>query len=428
MGVIPPIPRRFITGLVGFLFLGELVYASQINYLVFHGSAEIFSIAVAASIFATTWNARRFIDNPFFLFLGVAYLSVAVLDSVHMLAYKGMGVFPQQGADLATQLWIAARLVESVSLLAASLWVRRKLDIYPLFIVYALVTLLILADLLHLGLFPTCYVEGIGPTSFKMFTELVICLLLAVSAVLLWRARVEFDARVLRLIVASVVVTILSELSFCLYVDVYGFFNMLGHVLKIVSFYLIYRAIIVTGLNRPYDLLFRGLKERERELKRLSFEDDLTGLFNRRGFMALAHQQLKLGRRIGRGVMLMVFDMDGMKRINDTHGHAAGDMALREFGNLLRETYRETDVVGRVGGDEFAVLMLETSDDRDAVVGSRMNDSLSTFNDSGNLPAPLSAAVGLATAPPSESSSLADLMERADQDMYEDKKRRSEPR
>ena len=89
-----------------------------------------------------------------------------------------------------------------------------------------------------------------------------ICLILAVAAILLFKHGDQFDPGVLKLLMASIGVTIASELTFTLYVDVYGFSNLIGHYLKVISFYLVYRAIIQTGLNKPYNLVFRAAQER----------------------------------------------------------------------------------------------------------------------------------------------------------------------
>ena len=105
------------------------LYATSLHsYLLFHALAEMFSVVVACSIFVLAWNTRRFLDNACLLILGIAYLFVGGIDLLHTLAYKGMGVFPRRGADLPTQLWIAARYLEAVSLLIAPCLLSRKLN------------------------------------------------------------------------------------------------------------------------------------------------------------------------------------------------------------------------------------------------------------------------------------------------------------
>ena len=250
----------FIAGMS--VFLG-LYLTSLYNYLLFHSLAEIFSVVVACGIFMVSWNSRHFLDNNYLLFLGIGYLFVGGLDLVHTLTYKGMGIFQGYGTNLATQLWIAARYTESLSLLIAPLFIRRKLKINLLFSSYLLALLLLLISIFYWNIFPLCFVEGVGLTPFKKISEYIISVILLASIALLLKNRIEFDRDVFKWVVWSILLTIASELAFTFYIDAYGFSNLLGHFLKIVSFYLIYKALIGMGLTRPYDLLFRHLKQSE---------------------------------------------------------------------------------------------------------------------------------------------------------------------
>lgn len=204
-------------------------------------------------------------DNPYFLFLGVSYLFVGSLDLIHTLSYKGMGIFPNDEANLSTQLWIAARYLESLSLLIAPLFLHRKLNATILFSVYLVISTLLLGSIFY-SLFPICFVEGEGLTSFKKISEYIISILLVSSIAILWFYRKAIHSDVLRLLVASILITIGSEIAFTFYIDVYRLSNLLGHLLKGLSFYLIYIAIIRIGLARPYDVLFRTLKQKEKKL------------------------------------------------------------------------------------------------------------------------------------------------------------------
>ena len=249
------------------VFLG-LYLLSLYSYLLFHSLAEIFSIVVGCGLFLVAWNVREFIRNNYLLFIGVAYLFVAGIDLMHMLSYKGMGVFPGSDANLATQLWIAARYMESVSLLVAPLFIARKPRVNVLFAVFSAAFTLLLVSIFYWGIFPVCYVEGVGLTTFKIVSEYVICLILLAALALLAVHRTEFEARVLRLVLASIIFSIGSELAFTLYISVFGLANLIGHYFKIISFYLMYRAIIETGLREPYGLLFRELEGEKAALRK----------------------------------------------------------------------------------------------------------------------------------------------------------------
>ncbi len=256
----------------GVIVLLGLYLSSLYSYLLFHSLAEVFSIVVASGIFMVAWNARRFLDNDYLLFIGIAYLFVASLDLLHTLAYQGMNVFPGYGANLPTQLWIISRYVESFSLLIAPLFLHRKLKTHLAFLSYALVVLLLLGSIFYWQIFPDCYLEGTGLTPFKKISEYVISLILIAAVAVLLQHRKEFDRGVLGLLISAIICTIGAELAFTQYGSVYGFSNLLGHFLKIISFYLIYRAIIATGLVKPYSLMFRNLKESEAALRQYTQE------------------------------------------------------------------------------------------------------------------------------------------------------------
>lgn len=242
------------------LILCGLYLTSLQGYVLFHTLVELFSIAVAWDIFFLAWNSRRMMANNYLLFLGISYLFVGIIDLLHTVAYKGMGVFPATSSDLASQFWIAGRFVQSVSLLIAPLLLGRRLKVHLVIAAFMLGFAALLGSIFYWKVFPDTYLEGVGLTTFKIWSEYGICLILAVAAILLYEQRDRFDPGVLKLLMASIGVTIASELTFTLYVDVYGFSNLIGHYLKVISFYLVYRAIIQTGLNKPYDLVFRELK------------------------------------------------------------------------------------------------------------------------------------------------------------------------
>ncbi|MBN2026893.1 MAG: PAS domain S-box protein [Actinobacteria bacterium] len=252
---------------VGVVVFAVLFVISRNNYLLFHGIAEIFSSLVAFTIFVLAWHTRSYTENDYLLFLGIAYLFVGMLDLVHMLAYSGMGVFGGYGTNLATQLWISARYIEAASLLLAPFFLARRLRVWTDVAVYSAVSFFVIISIFYLDIFPTCFVEGTGLTPFKRISEYVISLILIAAIVALFRKRDEFDPRVFWLMVSSISITVASELCFTLYQDPYAFFNLMGHFLKIISFYLIYLAIIETGLEEPYELLFKELSEKGKRKK-----------------------------------------------------------------------------------------------------------------------------------------------------------------
>lgn len=253
-----------------FIFLLAGITATRLyNYLLFHSLAELFSIVIAVSLFLIVWNTRESIQNKSLLFLGIAYFFVALIDLAHTLAYKGMGVFPEFTSNLPTQLWIGARYLESLSLLSAPLFSERSFEPGRIVLFYLLAVALLFLSIFLFNIFPACYVEGKGLTPFKIVSEYVISGILLLSMFLYFRKGAGFPKESLRLLELSILFTVFSEIAFTQYVGVFELANMLGHIFKVISFYLIYLAIVSTGLRKPLDLLWRALKESEEKYRTL---------------------------------------------------------------------------------------------------------------------------------------------------------------
>ncbi|MBD3307333.1 hybrid sensor histidine kinase/response regulator, partial [candidate division KSB3 bacterium] len=242
----------YVSIVLAIVVLVGLYLSSLYHYLLFHNLAELFSIIVAGGIFMIGWNSRRYIQNPYFLFIAIAYLFIGGLDLLHTLAYKGMPVF-QDYDYYANQLWIAARYMESLTLLVAYTFFSTKKPVKP-FIVFGVYTLLFIAlvgSIFYWKIFPICFIEGQGLTPFKKISEYIISAILLLDIWLLYKYRQRFEQQVFQWLVWSLLLTILSELAFTFYISNYGFSNLIGHYLKMFSFYLIYKAIIETGITRP---------------------------------------------------------------------------------------------------------------------------------------------------------------------------------
>lgn len=168
-------------------------------------------------------------------------------------------------------------------------------------------------------------------------------------------------------------------------------------------------------------------KRLETSLQQMTLVDDLTSLYNRRGFFKFADQQLKLIRRMRKRALLVVADIQGLKEINDTFGHGAGDVAITDAAALLKQTFRESDVIGRMGGDEFVILAIGVADDGPQSILRRLAKSLAAYN------APdrrfrLSFSLGVAGVEPGDGSSLDHLLGEADRDLLGKKRRRTKAR
>jgi signal transduction histidine kinase/CheY-like chemotaxis protein len=243
-----------------------IYFSGNYAYVLFHGLVEVVSIAIAFAMFVLVWNTREYLANNYLRLLGIGYAFSALIDLFHTFAFQGMTVFTGYGANLAPQLWLAARYLQTVTLVAAPLVIKRTMDSRLVFGGYV-AAVAVLLTMVYSGHFPDCIVVGKGLTPFKKDSEYVISGLLVLSLYFLSRNRSHFSGRIYWLIVASISCTIVSELCFTAFVSMYDLSNKLGHIAKLMAFYLMYRAILVTGLKEPFEVVFRTLKRTEKELR-----------------------------------------------------------------------------------------------------------------------------------------------------------------
>lgn len=162
-------------------------------------------------------------------------------------------------------------------------------------------------------------------------------------------------------------------------------------------------------------------KQMEEQLRELSLVDELTGLSNRRGFNILANHFIDISSRMNLKAAIIFADLDWLKTINDSFGHAEGDQALIETANLLKRTFRSSDIIARLSGDEFVILASESCENSAEEVLSRFKARLEDFNSNPDRKYPLSISFGMAHYAPGQPKSLDELMQEADKAMYEEK-------
>jgi hypothetical protein len=316
--------RRF--RLVGtWLFVAiALAVAARLSYLLFHTLVEGFSIAIAIAVHILATRTFKHSKNAFLLYLGTAYLFVAIIDVAHTMTYYGMNVLPGYGPNTPTQLWIAGRFVEAVSLFLTPMLASRPIPRSALLGAYATTTIILLASIMWLKVFPVCFIEGQGLTAFKVAGEYAISILLVGAILQLRSGREQLGSSLYRVMVASMAVNIVAELSFTLYTDVYGIMNFVGHMARLIAFYLIYRGVVIPGIDASYNAITT-------ELKTNAVSDYLTGLYNRRGLVELARQAMGEAGDEPSAVGVLLMDLDQFKIVNDLYGHLTGD---RDLGDI----------------------------------------------------------------------------------------------
>lgn len=159
----------------------------------------------------------------------------------------------------------------------------------------------------------------------------------------------------------------------------------------------------------------------EEELRALSYTDELTGIYNRRGFLTMSEYLFKIANRWKQGIFMLYVDLDNLKGINDTLGHKEGDNALINVVNILKQNYRESDIVARVGGDEFVIIPVGTTGDNIEKITARLQEKLDIHNVKSNRSYKLSVSTGIAYYDPENSCSIDELLVQADKLLYEQK-------
>lgn len=160
-----------------------------------------------------------------------------------------------------------------------------------------------------------------------------------------------------------------------------------------------------------------------KNLRSLIFADEMTKVYNRRGFFHLAQNQLELGQRMGKACALFLIDVDYLKEINDTFGHAEGDLALLETVECLTKTFRHSDVIGRIGGDEFAIFTLNVDQEKGKALLQKLFETLQKLNAKQKHPFELSFSSGGVYLKEGENSSLEELLKKADASLYVEKRK-----
>jgi len=209
-----------------------------IDYLYFHVYIESFTIVLSVFIFYNIVKNRANVKNAFFTFIGVGFLAVGVIDVLHTLSYKGMGIFPVDEVNVATQFWVLGRMLQAVTFLAGIVFSGTVIKIMPVFLGY-FTAVLVGSVLIFTGVFPDALLQDSGLTLFKIYSEYVVIGILLLALLNIYRLRDNFEFRDHITLSAAIGLTILSEYCFTMYNDVYGLINFAGHILKMIAYLLV---------------------------------------------------------------------------------------------------------------------------------------------------------------------------------------------
>lgn len=402
----------------GLLVLLLFYIIDRHNYLLFRTVLEGLSTIVAALIFVLATRTYKYSGNSLLLFLGNAFLFIAMFDFFHIIAYRGMNVFPVQGANTATQLWIAGHYLLALTFLLAAIVTHRRwsswLQVWP----YAVVTGLVLLSIIWLRIFPDCYIDVRGPTAFKVVSDYLIILITLAAMLLFYRQRHQRDQVMYRVLMAAMSCAVLSELSY-LFFDIYGVMNFVRYIFQLASYVLIYNGVVLRVLDAPFDTIFL-------DLKNSAMTDNLTGLYSRQGFRELIKNELFLAQKRGLPLGVLVMDIDNFKLINDRFGQLVGDQLLQDFANLFQSSLRGRDIACRLGGDEFAAIV-RASREGLTLVEDRIRMAFQVWSATGEATRDLGLSIGSVVWEPGMKPDAEDLILMADRMMYRKKEQHLRP-
>ena len=243
--------------IIPFIFTILLLVANVYSFLLFHVLAELFAITIAILMSVVAWQMYPFTRNDFLMYLGCGYFWIGLLDLLHTLTYKGMHIFPELGSNTAIQFWIGTRYLEAILLLTAPWYLNHSLKRINIFFAYGAFAVII-AMSVKFDIFPEGFIEGKGLTAFKIYSEYMIIALLGGAIYYMNRNKKLLDGKIINVMIVSIVLTMCAELAFTFYVDLYGVSNLIGHIFKLFSFWLIFMAIIRTTLEEPFRVMSRG--------------------------------------------------------------------------------------------------------------------------------------------------------------------------
>lgn len=294
--LVPRLSRPLVVAL-GLVAVAGAYWVSRQNYLLFHSVVEMFRALTAASIFAIAWHSRRYLGSGSIWFLGVSFACTGLITMLHMLAYKGMGVFPDGGANLPTQLWIASRYVAAMAVCIAAYTPHGR---FPPALTLGGVTAfagLLLGSIFVYPVFPDCFIEGVGLTPFKVVSEYVIVAAFVAGYVGLRLNASRGPTRMRQLIGTAVLYDALGDLTFTLYTDVFGTLNFLGHAFVTVSDVLVYTTFVHSGIRRPQELVFWTI-ERDRQALKQEVEKQSVQILETVSELKQEHAELEQTRQV----------------------------------------------------------------------------------------------------------------------------------
>lgn len=235
-----------------------LIIFSFSSFILFHTLAELFAIIIAVLMCVVAWQMYPFTKNNFLMFIGAGYFWIACLDMAHALSYKGLAIIPNVDAETSIQFWIITRYLEAILLVSAPWFLNHHLYRNKFFVAFGIGAVSVIYLIVFTSIFPKTFIEGQGLTAFKVVSEYIIISILIAAIIYLKKREHLLDKNIVNVMVASIVLTMLAELAFTFYIDLYGLSNLVGHIFKLFSFWLIFMAMVKSTLKEPFLVMSRS--------------------------------------------------------------------------------------------------------------------------------------------------------------------------
>ncbi|MCT8977763.1 ATP-binding protein [Clostridium sp. CX1] len=273
------IHKKIIIIVILVIFLNLLIK----NWLFTHIFIEYLTNIVGMSVCIIALNTYKICKNEFFAFLAVAFAFIFLFEFMQMAAYQGISIIGQSNYNLTVQLNLIKSYYSCITAVLAFRYIRTRLKINVIFYMFLSISFILLLSIFYFRVFPVCYIEGYGLTTFKKVSEFMICIMYIISIIKLRKAKFYFNQQVYSYLFYSLVLILASNVLFSLYINEYSTQNIVGHLLLILSYFFLYKAAVQSTLRAPFKFLFSELSiknirlnERNRELEyaRKIAEDD----------------------------------------------------------------------------------------------------------------------------------------------------------
>ncbi len=241
-------------------------FISAKNYIFFHSVIETIITMISFSLMLISLGTLKISENSYFAFLGITLGFIGIIDWFHIFTYKGINIF-SSNSNTPTQLWVLGRYYECFIMFLSFRYIKREIHVKKLILFNAIFLIVSLSSIIVFSIFPDCYVEGIGLTTFKRMSEYLSSMGFFIIILKYIRSKNEVLSNNRYYLIQSMIFRILSSLAFSLYFDVYGISNFLGHIFRFISFYFIFKILFENIITKTYSILFHDINRKAVELE-----------------------------------------------------------------------------------------------------------------------------------------------------------------